>query len=229
MPIKYHNPERYFDKFAPKYDETVQKPDYNYTGVEHVFNVVGGFLSENPRATVLDVGCGTGLIGQKLKDEFPDITLLGVDVSPKMRVAARKKGIYSELKKVNLERDRFPQRTDSIDLVVSSATYDYVKRLKPSFGEVARVLKPTGKLCITTYAGEDAENEFLRRTHEADADVAGYIHDDIKHYEHSLADVIGLLDELGIDAEHVETFDAFCNFEGGDRGTQYHLFDGLRR
>jgi len=51
---------------------------------------------------------------------------------------------------------------------------------------------------------------------------------DIKHYEHKVADILELLAKNGIDAGHVETFDAFCNFEGGDRGTQYHLFDVVR-
>jgi len=169
------------------------------------------------------------LVGEKLKSEFPNITLLGIDISAKMRAEARKKKTYSDLKKVDLERDRFPFKEDSIDLIVSSATFDYVKKLSPSFKEISRVLKPKGELCVTTYAGEDEQNEFLRRMANADSDLANYTRIDVHDYERPPLEITMLFASVGIQAQHLTTFDAFRAFEGGDKGTQYHLFSGIKR
>jgi SAM-dependent methyltransferase len=40
-------------------------------------------------ATVLDLGCGIGRLTLPLADRFPDVTFVGVDLSPKMVSAAR--------------------------------------------------------------------------------------------------------------------------------------------
>lgn len=228
MAIKYQKPNEYFNRFAPNYDATVLAPDYNYTGVDQVFNTASGFLTENPKAVVLDVGCGTGLVGEKLKNEFPDITLLGIDISSKMLDKAKQKGIYSKLESVNLECDEFTFNPDSIDLVVSSATFDYVRKLSPSFKEISRVLRQDGELCVTTYAGEDEQNKFLRRLAEADAEITNYTRHDIRDFERSPFEITALFGSHGIKAKLIKTFDAFRSFEGGHKGTQYHLFTGVK-
>lgn len=46
-------------------------------------------LSPPPTARVLDVGCGTSALLQKLSREFPQVTLVGVDPVPAMLEVAR--------------------------------------------------------------------------------------------------------------------------------------------
>ena len=42
---------------------------------------------------ILDVGCGTGALLEKLRDRFEDADLYGVDISPKMLAVARNRNI----------------------------------------------------------------------------------------------------------------------------------------
>ena len=50
---------------------------------------------------VLDVGCGTGLIGKYLAEEgFKNI--VGVDISSAMGMVAQQKGVYSKIHKIDL-------------------------------------------------------------------------------------------------------------------------------
>lgn len=51
----------------------------------------------NGSLDILDLGCGTGLIGSWFKDYAR--TLVGVDVSPTMLDMATKKGCYQELRR----------------------------------------------------------------------------------------------------------------------------------
>lgn len=47
---------------------------------------------------ILDVGCGTGLVGNALSDrQVPLKNLIGVDVSDKMLKAANTKGLYKDV------------------------------------------------------------------------------------------------------------------------------------
>ena len=52
-------------------------------------------------ATVLDMGCGTGLVGEFLK-EMGYSQIVGVDASPEMLLKAREKNAYSELRELFL-------------------------------------------------------------------------------------------------------------------------------
>ena len=46
---------------------------------------------------LLDLGCGTGLLGQTLKEKFGFGNLVGLDVSEDMLEKAKEKGIYNKL------------------------------------------------------------------------------------------------------------------------------------
>ena len=46
---------------------------------------------------LLDLGCGTGLLGQTLKKKFGFVSLVGLDVSEDMLEKAKEKGVYNKL------------------------------------------------------------------------------------------------------------------------------------
>lgn len=78
---------------------------------------------QNPaNVSVLDMGCGTGLVGQQLaKKGFK--TVVGLDISPNMLEEASNKGVYSELHEHTLGEDpnSLPdQFKNKFDYVVAS-------------------------------------------------------------------------------------------------------------
>ena len=93
------------ETISSKYDELSK----NY---EEVYNTVGwpdpdqcaqqvvdlGFVETNE---VLDLGCGTGLVAQYLKDKtgFSEVKVIGVDASEGMIKRAEEKQVYSEIRR----------------------------------------------------------------------------------------------------------------------------------
>lgn len=76
----------HYDHLAPSYDE--RWADYNNAQVQWVLQ---NWPLSNTPTSVLDVGCGTGLMLSQLEKAYPNIHLTGVDISPKMLEAAHAK------------------------------------------------------------------------------------------------------------------------------------------
>jgi len=90
---------------------------------------------------VLDVGCGTGYLTDKLK-------ATGCDISFGMLSCAKNK---SNSRYVQSNAAILPFAGSIFDLVVSNAAYQWVPNLAAAFKEVKRVLKPKGKFYFVAF------------------------------------------------------------------------------
>ena len=54
---------------------------------------------------ILDVGCGTGLVGAELRQAQPDLLVDGIDISPEMLSIAAQKSLYRRLFEIDLTGD----------------------------------------------------------------------------------------------------------------------------
>ena len=99
-----------------------------------------------PGLDILDLGCGTGLCGLRLRDWAR--TLVGVDLSAQMLAQARPRGIYHEL----IHGDLVPvlqQHPDQFDLIVASDVLLFLGDLAPLFQAVHQALRPGGRFAFT--------------------------------------------------------------------------------
>ena len=80
--------EALFDAFAENYEQTMQ--NINYSAIAKLKE-----LNFAPIGKVLDLGCGTGLVGQAFKSAAN--SFIGVDISQKMLNLAASKGVYADL------------------------------------------------------------------------------------------------------------------------------------
>lgn len=98
--------------------------------------------------TVLDVGCGTGLYSIRLAEAGADVT--AVDVSSKMIEVARRKaqdrGQYIWFDQADMSKLPYENRT--FDMVVSITALEFADDPLIALMEMARVLKPGGKLIL---------------------------------------------------------------------------------
>lgn len=113
---------------------------------------IAGFLDRHPgEAVLLDIGCGTGRFLDSILDSFPRLRAAGVDLSlPYLAEAAR---LLSPRRKALLLRglaEDLPIASGSIDVI----TCVYLLHEVPAgvreriAGEMARVLRPGGRLVI---------------------------------------------------------------------------------
>lgn len=112
--------ERLFDNFADNYELVVKNIGY---AVPSAMGRIAGFVE----GSVVDLGCGTGLVGEVIKS--PGVHLTGVDVSQKMLDAAQKKGLYDVL--VKADAVQFLQENPGFDWVFAADVAGYLGDLAP--------------------------------------------------------------------------------------------------
>jgi malonyl-CoA O-methyltransferase len=120
---------------------------------------------------ILDAGCGTGFCVPLLQARYPKARILGVDLAHGMaaqtrrqygRAAGWRKWLDTftarpPLAAVCADLEQLPLRRDSVDMVWSSLTLQWVD-LQQSFREVQRVLRPGG-LFLFASLGPDTLQE----------------------------------------------------------------------
>jgi ubiquinone/menaquinone biosynthesis C-methylase UbiE len=110
-------------------------------------------LDLQPSDRILDVGCGTASLFQPILAEFPSVQLIGVDISTSMlKVADDKLGQQAVF--LAAQAQGLPFRSDSFDIVVSCNTFHYLRKPEQCLSEIARILKPSGKVVITDWCDD---------------------------------------------------------------------------
>lgn len=105
------------------------------------------------QATLLDVGCGDGLIAFGALDKHPDANVVFSDISQDLLThtqdLAQTMGVQDRCQFVCAPaEDLTPVVTASIDVVTTRSVLIYVKPKAQAFSEFYRVLKPGGRLSI---------------------------------------------------------------------------------
>lgn len=104
-------------------------------------------LEANPKAIVLDVGCGDGQKSQKFKEKIGCSKIFGIDGVSQRLENASKLGV--EIKKADLEK-KWPFENQIFDVVISNQVIEHMHDLDNFISETKRVLKPGGYAVIST-------------------------------------------------------------------------------
>jgi 2-polyprenyl-3-methyl-5-hydroxy-6-metoxy-1,4-benzoquinol methylase len=112
-----------------------------------VARIVRKMQLKKPRLTVLDVGCGSGFFMIMLGK-----MVIGLDNEENVKVC-RKRGLGSVFS-VNIEREPFPFKDASFDVVTFLEVLEHLKYPKQTLSEIFRVLKPKGVVILSTPNGD---------------------------------------------------------------------------
>ena len=120
-----------------------------------------------PFARVLDLGCGTGLLGECIARQA--VWLEGVDLSSRMLEQARKKAVYDALHKGEL-LSYLLGATQTYDAIIAADVLIYFGDLAHVFFAAARRLAPGGLFAFSVEQTDDADwriRPSLRYAHHA--------------------------------------------------------------
>ena len=135
-----------FDNFAPTYEQTLQ--NINYQVINEITALYAPF-----KGKILDLGCGTGLLAQKIKSSDNEID--GIDISANMLEIAAAKNIYNKL--INTDLIEYLEQKNSYDLIIAADVFCY-------FGDLSAVIKkcaPT-KLIFSVETNADTKSYLLQ-------------------------------------------------------------------
>ena len=104
---------------------------------------------------VVDLGCGTGQLTQRLVRRFPAATIIGVDLSEGMLSQAAGRlatpGADAALL-VRADAVHVPFAASSVDVVTCTESFHWYPDQAQVLSELARVLRPGGRLLIASIA-----------------------------------------------------------------------------
>jgi predicted TPR repeat methyltransferase len=133
-----------YDAWARSYDDDLAS--WSYRAPTTVAEAV---VTRRPAAeSVLDVGCGTGLVGRALRARGFAGRLLGLDLSQASLDLARECGAYDSLEQADLQQ-RLALGDDSVDAVVCVGVMTYLPEVEAVWREFARVARPEGIVVAT--------------------------------------------------------------------------------
>jgi demethylmenaquinone methyltransferase/2-methoxy-6-polyprenyl-1,4-benzoquinol methylase len=143
-----------FDTIAPRYDLVNRVMTF---GLDRRWRRAAvGSLGLTPGARVLDVACGTGDLCRELA--AASCQAIGVDLSWGMLAHAR-----TQTPLVQADALRLPMAAASFDGAVSGFALRNFVALEPLFAELARVVRPGGRIALLDVATPD--HPLLRAGH----------------------------------------------------------------
>lgn len=111
---------------------------------------------------ILDIGCGDGLFASIAMPQRPDV---GLDLLPDELLRARRRGSYRQLMRANAERLPFPD--GAFATVLSNSALEHVDDIDAVLAEIARVVRPGGRVVITVPTTHYQEAFFWSRVFRA--------------------------------------------------------------
>jgi len=115
-------------------------------------------LGIRPGCSVLEVGCGTGLLTEWLVRAVAPGRVTAVDFSPEMIARASAKGIAATFRLRDVCRDDLGSRC--FDLALCFHSFPHFRDQAAALGNLARALKPSGALAVVHLRGSDHINDF---------------------------------------------------------------------
>jgi predicted TPR repeat methyltransferase len=153
--------EALFDQYAPRFENALLQT-LGYRVPELLDTLLAGVMAERAIAgfaEALDLGCGTGLMGERLRGRVS--YLEGIDLSAAMVAETGRKGIYDRLAKAELVAF-LNGYTGAVDLITAADVFIYCGALPPVLAAASRAMRPGGLLAFSLEAHEGPEPVFLR-------------------------------------------------------------------
>ena len=155
--------EALFDSYSDRFDAALVE-DLGYCVPERLTALLGEVAGAETRfAKVIDLGCGTGLFGERIRRLTS--WLEGYDLSQGMLAKASDKGVYDRLGQADILHGIPAARlygAEPADLVAAADVFAYFGDLDGVIDIAADLTAPGGLLAFSCEAGQDGANWLLQ-------------------------------------------------------------------
>ena len=138
--------ENLFDGYAHKFESSlVGKLEYKMPKL--ITNILKKYNFSGSLGSVLDLGCGTGLLGPEIKNHCSKLE--GIDLSNPMLAVAKQKNVYDKLSQFDIVEYLSIMPLD-FDYYIALDVFIYVGHLSDIFRLISSRNKKPGKLVFST-------------------------------------------------------------------------------
>tara|TARA_B100000700_G_C15042626_1_gene856124 strand:+ start:1391 stop:2077 length:687 start_codon:yes stop_codon:yes gene_type:complete len=127
-----------YKRWAQTYDKDFAL-NSNYQSPKKIISYFNKY-SKNTDSPILDVGAGTGLVGELLNIKRKK-EIIAIDISLEMLKQAKLKGCYSSLIQSDITK-KIPLKDNSLGAIVSAGTFTHGHVGPDAFDELLRIAKP---------------------------------------------------------------------------------------
>jgi predicted TPR repeat methyltransferase len=184
-----------FDKYAPRFDaELVGALKYR------VPRRVAEFIKQRSPAldvSILDLGCGTGLLGVYLGPIAG--AFVGVDLSARMIERAALHRVYTELRQADVLDDLRATPAGTYDYVTANDVFIYVGDVSDVIPAAFSAIRPGGVLIFSCETAQESENALVMRPS--------------KRYAHTVSSIQAFCHDAGFESCAIESIE--LRFERG--------------
>ncbi len=151
--------ENLFDSYADNFEKDLLV-NLEYKTPEHLYNLFINYLKQNNfsniKLNILDLGCGTGLIGEIFTQYTGFESITGVDLSQNMLNQAKKKNLYHDLIKSDINNFLSENINNTFNLITLADVLVYYGDLEELFTQIKTYLNSNN---TTKYILFSVENE----------------------------------------------------------------------
>jgi ubiquinone/menaquinone biosynthesis C-methylase UbiE len=141
---------RYFNQWASRYDRSVAQIWFREN-----HRLIVQAVDPPADADILDLGCGSGQLAARLAQRLPHGSVLGIDPAEEMIRVARRQHRRKNLRFEVGSSDAIPADAAAFDVVVSTISFHHWARPLGSLREIARVLRPGGRMLILDFCRDN--------------------------------------------------------------------------
>lgn len=145
--------DQIYSRFAEFYESNMCD-ELAYRAPEHLAAAFGQWLKDSKNLFAVDLGCGTGLFGRKIRPHCR--RLLGIDLSQAMLEKAGQIGVYDALESAELTDWLTRYSGEPFELITCCDTLIYFGDLTNVLSSAMSCLRPGGKMGFTLEKSDKA-------------------------------------------------------------------------
>lgn len=156
-----------FDGYSSRFEKELVDV-LNYKGHTLVYDAIMKEMKTSAAAkesvqSIVDLGCGSGLLGELFRNKFPSANIVGVDLSQRMTDIARdrltEKGqqIYTSIYKSDAMNYLSSINGEEINCIVASDVFIYIGDIEMLLAEAKKNLSGSGMVGFTIESYEDID------------------------------------------------------------------------
>lgn len=140
----FNKKQQFFDIWASRYDIIFTSVFY-----QAIHKRLLEYIQLPDHANILDLGCGTGKLLDRLATQFPQLRGTGLDLSAEMLSQARQNNRHHpRLIYLQGDAEALPFVDGQFDAIFNTLSFIHYPNPEKVFSEVSRVLQPGGKFYL---------------------------------------------------------------------------------